>query len=616
VSLRGVIAFSGWPEALVPGGAWSGADAAGRPLALAHVPVVSRGPATPVASNEDRSVRAVLAGTLYNRRELRAHLGGRHAFSGREDAEIVVHLYEERDVQCVKALRGPFTLVLWDGRAGRLLLARDQLGLLPLYYVVDGRRLGVASALAALAALPGTTGTWDATALDAFLALGTVPAPATFHPAIRQLRPGELGLWEDGRLRLQRYWQLAFPERRMARRDVAAVLREQVLDALRLRQAGVAAGLLLSGGLGAASVLALAALERRPPARAYTAAPAGLEDEGRHAARLAARAGVEHVIVDEGVDWGHAAELLLAAHGAPAGDPSAAVLHLAAARAAADVTVALVGSGAEEVFGGSAAVRSADRLRRFHRLPALVREAVEVWTRVAPAGRTAGLRTLVGAERLAPLELWARANALFSAEEREDLYTEDLRAALEDARPWAAAAGLLSEAIGAGASEPEDVLYFVDLALRLPAEAAAALPAAAVGLDLRFPLADHRLAQFVASVPATMRGNARERALLLRGAVADLVPATVLRRAHASAVPPPRAWVTGSLRELLEDTLAPARIAAQGVFRPEAVSRLCQEHLAGRRDHGRQLWALVLAVRWIERRALDARPETASRVAG
>src|SRR5439155_520581 len=147
-----------------------------------------------------------------------------HALAGRDDAEAVVHLYEERGLQCVKALRGAFALALWDEGRQRLVLARDQLGLVPLYYAADGGTLAVASALPALLRLPHAAGTWDPAALDAFVALGSVAPPMTFYTGIRQLAPGELAIWEDGRLRTQRYWQLTFPERRMARPDVPAAL--------------------------------------------------------------------------------------------------------------------------------------------------------------------------------------------------------------------------------------------------------------------------------------------------------------------------------------------------------------------------------------------------------
>jgi asparagine synthetase B (glutamine-hydrolysing) len=324
--MRSLLVLGGWPELPVPAGAWSGSDAAGHPLVLAHGDEPHA--VSPVAANERRSVHVVLSGEIYNRRELRASLTGRHTVDGADDAELVAHLYEERGVQCVSALRGAFAVALWDERRRRLLLARDQLGLVPLYYAHDRGRLAAASRLPPLVALPGLATAWDVAGLDAFLTFGGVPPPATLYPAIRQLFPGEMLVWEDGRLRAQRYWQLAFPERRLARGDLSAFLRTQLVEALRLRQAGAVGSLLLSGGLDAAALLVLARADGRSPARAYTAAPAGtLHEDVRAAARLAIRAGVPHVVLDEPPDWCAEVDTLLAAQGGPAGGAGAVVLR-------------------------------------------------------------------------------------------------------------------------------------------------------------------------------------------------------------------------------------------------------------------------------------------------
>jgi asparagine synthase (glutamine-hydrolysing) len=596
--MRSLLAVARWPELAVPPEAWLAADAAGWPLALAH-----QGEAIPVATNEHGTIRAVLAGAVYNARQLRFGLGARHALSGRDDAEVVVHLYEERGVQCVKALRGAFAFVLWDERRQRLLLACDQLGLVPLYYATDGPRLAAASALPALTRLPHVAGSWDPAALDAFLTLGTVPPPATFHTAIRRLGPGELALWEDGRLRTQRYWQLTFPERRMTRPDVPALLREQMLEAVRLRQTGVVSGLLLSGGLDAAAILALAAADRHLPLRTYTAAVVESGDqEVRAAADLAARVGVEHVAVTGEQDWVALVDALLAAHGGPVGTPALAALGSVARRAAGEVDVLLSGLGGEEVFGGSAPARAAERVRRYRELPGVAREGAQMWARLAPARWTAALRRVVEDQRLAPVEMYARGVSVMLPEEREDLYTADTFAALGEANPWDAVATLFAEAVSGGASETLDTIHYVELTLGLPARVAAAA-AATAGIDLRLPLADHRLAQFVASVPAAHRGDAAERQLLLRRALGDLLPSAVARRPHASPGPPPHAWGA-----LLEETLSPTRLAAHGFFRPETVARLREEHTRRARDHAELLWRIVVTTRWLERQIAPSLP--------
>src|SRR5213595_3145963 len=238
-----------------------------------------------------------------------------------------------------------------------------------------------------------TEGDWSSDVCSSDL----VPPPSTVYAGIRQLGPGEMALWEDGRLRTQRYWQLTFPERRMARADLPRLIREQLLDALRLRQAGMVSGLLLSGGLDAAALLALAAADHRLPARAYTAAFADGDAELGAAAEHAARAGVEHAMVSASPDWTAALDRLLAAHGGPGGGPEVVALQLAATRARGEVDVLLAGVGGEEIFGGSPPVRAMERIRRYRALPALAREGAQLWARLVPGGRAARLRRLVEA---------------------------------------------------------------------------------------------------------------------------------------------------------------------------------------------------------------------------
>jgi hypothetical protein len=174
-----------------------------------------------------------------------------------------------------------------------------------------------------------------------------------------------------------------------------------------------------------------------------------------------------------------------------------------------------------------------------------------------------------------------------------------------DARPWTPLTTLFADAVTGGAEDTADAVHYVELTLGLPARLEA-LSTVAAGLPLRFPFADHRVAQFAASVHPWARGNASTSRLLLRAAVGDLMPRQVARARHRSAEPRPRAWRNGMLHAFLEETLAPARIGAQGIFRPDTIERLRREHVAGRRDHAAVLWAVLLTTRWLDRRAMPA----------
>ena len=605
--MRSLLALIGWPEIGLPPGTWFGSDPRGRDVALLHGTAAEAGP--PVAVNEQRTVYAVLAGSVHNARELRATLGGRHTFASKDDAEVVVHLYEERGIQAVSSVRGAFALALWDTRRRQLLLARDQLGLGELYYATDGSRLVAASTLPGLAVVPGLTAAWDMTALDAFLTFGAVPPPATLHPGVRQLRPGELAVWEEGRVRTQRYWQLVFPARRVTHADLATLVRDQVTEALRLRQAGLVSGVLLSSGVHAATLLSLAVREGRPPARAYTVGAPGIgDDELRHAARLATRVGVEHVPLTEPPDWPALVDDMLTVHGSPLAALDAPILGIATARAVSEVDALLAGIGGREVFGGARPARELEALQRYRKLPSLAREAVQMWARIAPAARAAALRRLIEGERVAPVTMYARSVSLLQPEQRGQIYTPDTLAVLGESSPWSALTETFADAVSAGAEDPADAFHYVELTLGLPARAAAAR-AALGAVELRLPLADHRLAHLVASVTAGQRTTSTRGQLLLRNALTDVVPSGVLGGRALSPVPRRVAWRSGPLRAFVEDVIAPARLSVHGIFDADAVARLWREHLAGDRDHAGCLWAIVLATRWLER---WARPQAAA----
>jgi asparagine synthase (glutamine-hydrolysing) len=183
---------------------------------------------------------------------------------------------------------------------------------------------------------------------------------------------------------------------------------------------------------------------------------------------------------------------------------------------------------------------------------------------------------------------------------RESLYTAETLAVLGDAGPWDALTGLFADAVNAGATDTADAVYFVDLVLRLPEVATLAGAAAAVGVELRLPFADRRLAQLIASIPGRARAGWNDRQRLLRAAVGRLVPNVRANRTPARALSPAGAWRAGALRAVLEDTLTGKRLERQGVFRPDAVERLVQAQLAGREDHAALLWRVFVVTRWLE----------------
>jgi asparagine synthase (glutamine-hydrolysing) len=604
------VALAGWPAAEPPEGAWSTRLGDDLPIALVSEP--GQGPSIVTTTSGDGRLHVAVVGGFANRRELEETVG-RSGAAGtvRNDAALVLRLYEGRGEQSISALRGGFAIALWDARRGRLVLARDQLGIQTVYYAAARGHCVAATRLGSLLRVPGLAGAPDLAMVDVVLALGTVPAPATAYPGVRQVCPGELLVWEPGRLRTQRYWQLRFPDAREARRTVAreAVrrVREQLDEAMRIRTTGSQTGLLLSGGLGSGGVLAIAAALDRRPALAVTLAGDG--DDAAQAAALARRLQVEHEAMRPGVDWADAADRALAVHGAPVGAMDEPLLAAGVEALDGRAGSVLLGSGAEDVLGGGPAERAWAAGERYRALPSLARECLDI---LAGTGWPRQLARTVHTARAAPVDVFGSADVVLGAEERRALYGPEIRHLAEAGATERAIGALVGDAVSQGASDARDVLYAVRLAIGVPRTAgrlAASIPSPA----LVFPLADSRVAQMSAAVAAAVRAGVRRRAALLQQAAASELPRDVLRRAHRPLVPPPDAWGRGTLGALLDEVLAPAEVARLGIFDPTGVARLRAAHAAGREALGAVLWQLVQVTRWLDRpaRATAARYSSA-----
>lgn len=594
-----LVALAGWPAADPPEGAWCARLGDDVPVALATSD--GMGPRVSAATSADGRLHLALAGVLANRRELEGTVDRSGAApSQRSDAALALRLYEGRGEQSVTALRGGFAIALWDGRRGRMVLVRDPLGVQPLYFAAARAHCAAATRLTALLRVAGLAGTPDVAMVDVMLALGAVPAPATAYPGIRQVCPGELLVWEPGRLRAQRHWQLRFPEARDARRTVANEamrrVREQLDDAVRVRTAGVVSGILLSGGLGAASVLAVAtALDRRPALAATVMAD---DEDGPRAVALARRAGVEHAAVGADVDWLAAADASLSAHGEPVGDMDEALLAPAVSVLAGRSRTILVGAAAEDVLGGGPAERAWAAGERYRALPGLAREGLDI---LVGTGWPRGLASVLRWARSAPIDVFAGLDVSLGADARLLLYGPDLRRMAEAVPTRNLVGTIAGQAVSQGASDARDLLYAIRLAVGVPRVTARLATAVGGGVDLVFPLADPRLAQMSAAVPARVRASVRRRAVLLQQAVAAELSGELQRQPHRALVPGGTAWRSGSLAALLEETLSADRVARLGLFDAAGIARVRAAHAAGDAALAPVLWRLALVSRWLER---------------
>jgi len=551
----------------------------------------------PIA-NEDGTVHVVQNGELYNYPELRAELErAGHRFATHGDTEVLVHLYEQEGPAFARRLRGMFAVALWDSTRRRLVLARDRYGIKPLYYRADGDGLEFASELRSL-----PRGEIDLDALEAFLAFNSIPAPLTIFREARKLPPGYVLVWEDGNLSLERYARPApVPVAELREDDEGELieeLRSRLRDSVRAHLlADVPVGVLLSGGIDSSALAALAAEESGEPVRTFSI---GFEErsfnELADARLVAERYGTLHRELVLRPDAALLLPALADAFDEPFADSSALPTYLVSQLAAEDVKVALSGEGGDELFGGYYTYVADLLAERAGGLATLARPLVErLPSSTARASFDYKAKRFVRGAHLPPLERHHAWKEIFSADARAeltgrrhgfdpvDLYRE--RFAETDG------AELLARL-----QDVDRTIYLVDDLLVKTDRASMAH-----SLEARVPFLDPVVTNFALSLPVRHRVNGLRKKVLLRKAVAPLVPGRIIRGKKRGFSIPAAAWLRGELEPFARETLSADTLRRQGFFRPEAVTTLIDRHVAGKEDLSRQLWGLLAFTLWYER---------------
>ncbi len=549
-------------------------------------------------TNEDGSVVVVQNGEIYNYRELRAELEAQgHRFRTHGDTEVLAHLYEQHGDGFAPLLRGMFAVAIWDGRTERLVLARDRFGIKPLYYRPDGGGLEFASELRAL-----PRGEVDADALEAFLAFNSVPAPLSILRGTRKLPPGHLLVWEGGEPRLERYARPAPVDASAVRREsedeLAEELRSRLRDSVRAHLvADVPVGVLLSGGVDSCLLAAFAAELSGEPVRTFTIGFRERSfDETAPARLVSERYGTEHRELVLEPDAALLLPALADAFDEPFADSSALPTYLVAELAARDVKVALSGEGGDELFGGYetyAADLLAQRTGFAARLARPLVERLPIST--AKASFDYRAKRFVRAAHLPPLERHHGWKEIFSPDLRAELTGNDgktdpvdrLRARYAETEGAELLARL--QDVDLGTYLVDDLLVKTDRA------------SMAHSLEARVPFLDTAVAELALALPTRLKVRGLRKKVLLRKAAEPLLPAEIVKGRKRGFSIPAAAWLRGELEPFARDVLAADTIARQGYFRPAAVTRLLDDHVAGREDLSRQLWGLLAFTLWHER---------------
>jgi len=580
-------------------------------LAMRRLKIIDLATGHQPMSGEDRRVWTVFNGEIYNYRELTAELTGRgHGFRTRSDTEAIVHGYEERGLAFLGELEGMFAFALWDAPARTLVLARDRLGIKPLYYAVLPDQIVFASELRALVEHPAIDRTLDLTALSRYLAHEYVPAPASIFRSIRKLPAGHWLTYTDGRVKMEPYWAVSFrPDHTIGVADAVERLRG-ALD-LAVRQhlvSDVPLGVFLSGGIDSSTVAAFAARHVGSRLKTFSI---GFEDasfdESVHARRVAQALGTEHH--EEVLDARRARDLverLPDLLDEPLGDASLIPTFLLSRFTRRSVTVALSGDGGDELFAGYPTYQAHRLARGVEAIPrwlwrGLVRPAVErLPVSLSNLSLDFKLKRFVEGMDYADVERHAVWLGSFTPAEQQELFTPEALGRMEAPPSYTAFHEILASAPSLDGLER---MLYLDLKGYLGEGVLTKTDRAsmACSLEVRVPLLDRRVVELAARLPMDLKLRGLTTKWVLKRALAGALPAEILARPKKGFGIPIGHWFRDELRPLMRDVCGNDAIRRGGLFRPETVERLMTEHESQRRDHRKKLYTLLAFQLWASR---------------
>lgn len=569
--------------------------------------------------SEDGDVAIVFNGEIYNHRELRRELEDLgHPFHSRCDTETVLRAFLEWDLECFTRLRGMFAIALWTKSRRRLVLARDRMGIKPLYFMRQGEDLFFGSELKAILIHPEIERRLSFAGLDCYLALNYVPCPWTLVEGIEKLPPGHWLEWRDGKVCSEAYWRLPFGGARnrtmeSAKQELDALLRQSIHEHL---LSDVPLGMWLSGGIDSSTILHYAATESSKPLKTFSISFQGRSfDESSYIREVAQRYQTDHEELDLSpqADLRGAIEAFAYYSDEPSADAGALPVWFLCQLSRTKTTVSLSGEGADELFGGYLTHR-ANRLAGFARkLPEKVLELAEIASQAWPVSDEKisleyKVKRFLEGSRLTAERGHVYWNGTFSDTEKSDLLGRELPPALDQVLRE-----LRDRSPGYGDLAPYlwfDQKYFLPDDILNKADRMSM----AHSLEVRPPFLDHRIVEFAASLPASLKIRGSRQKVVLKELMRDKLPLSVLGRKKIGFDIPAHDWMRGCLRPLMMEVLLDDSFDHVGLFRREVIETYIRHHLERRINVGYHLWGLMVLFLWMKRWGVQAAASGQTRV--
>ncbi|MDH4137367.1 MAG: asparagine synthase (glutamine-hydrolyzing) [Anaerolineae bacterium] len=570
--------------------------------------------------NEHKTVWIVFNGEIYNFLELRPILERKgHRFSSQTDTEVVIHLYEEYGADCVKYLRGTFAFALWDANRQRLLLGRDRIGQKPLCYAIVNDGLIFASEIKAILQDPAVKREVDPIAVHYYLTYGYVPVSQCAFTGVKKVPPAHILIWEKGKINVERYWELSYAQKiDLTEEETCEHLLELLRECTEIRLVSdVSLGAFLSGGIDSSSVVAMMSQLSDEPVKTYSV---GFEDQSfnelQYARIVAQLYNTDHHEIIVKPNALEVLPKLVWHYDEPYADSSAVPTYYVAKATREHVTVALNGDGGDESFAGYPRYVERQRLEHIiqyvQMMPEGLRKTVVAsLSKLAPEQISRNvflrrLRWLLNNASATPAERYGCFMTIFHNEMREQLYSADFSNAVAHVDP---ARLQLDYFDHTDALDMTEKAIYADIMTYLPGDLLAKMDiaSAVVSLESRSPYLDHRMLEFAARLPVDYKLRGDITKYILKKALSGLLPDDVLHRRKMGFGVPLGRWFRQELKEYAYQVLLDNVSISRGYFSSTYVKALLDDHMVGRGDNSRRMWALLNLELW-HRMFIDQKP--------
>ena len=562
-------------------------------------------------TNEDGSLHITYNGEVYNHADFRADLEARgHVYRTHCDTETILHLYEEHGESCVDYLRGMFAFAIWDMRKRELFIARDRLGIKPLYYVhTDDGSLYFGSEIKTLLEARALKPQINFSALPDYLANHATSGEETLFSGVKRLMPGHTLMWSDGKLRIRKFWDISFAKGNDDERDEQAYISEWLelfRTSVRLRlMADVPLGMFLSGGIDSSAIAAVMSTLVSEPIKTFSVAFAEREANELRYARLVARAfGTDHhEIVVSPDDFFNALPKLVWHEDEPLAHPSSVALYFVSLLASQHVKVVLTGEGSDELLAGygryKKTVLNLALAARYNSLTtANMRDAIQRQIAGMPASSKVKQKLSRTFLALPPdiESIYFDNFAVFSRAVQKELLTDKTRSYIMHDDPYIGVRGLLEDT---DATSLLDRLLYADIKTYLHELLMKQdQMSMATSVESRVPFLDHKLVEFTSSLPEKLKLRGWTTKYVLRKAMKGLLPDTILERSKMGFPVPIGSWLRGPYGRIVDEYILSDRALSRGIFDAGFVRGLVKRHMVGGEDHSERLWALINFELW------------------